>query len=166
MRFHGKRWNYFKNNLIEEFGEKVYKIGIDAGFDCPNRDGEKAYGGCAYCSQTGSLSPHQDPKLGIVEQIKKGQAFNLRRYKAKKYIAYYQAFTNTYGSLETMKERYDCAFVDDSIVGMSIATRPDCVNAEVVDFLHDYKERSQFFAVELGLQSAFQNRLELSLIHI
>jgi radical SAM superfamily enzyme len=65
------RWNYFKDRLIDQFGEVIYKVGVDAGFDCPNRDGTKAWGGCAYCSQQGSLSPHQDPKLGIVDQDRK-----------------------------------------------------------------------------------------------
>src|SRR5690606_34196141 len=107
-----RRWNYFKDRLIERFGEIVYKIGIDAGFDCPNRDGSKAFGGCAYCSQLGSLAPHQDPTLGIAEQIEKGRKFVIKRYGAKKYIVYFQAFTNTYAAVDVLKKRYDAALVD------------------------------------------------------
>lgn len=157
-----KRWNYFKDVLIRQFGTKVYKVGVDAGFDCPNRDGNKAFGGCAYCSQEGSLSPHQDPKLGIMEQIQKGQSFVTRRYKAEKYIIYFQAFTNTYGPLETIKERFETALAnaDENVVGMSVATRPDCVNEENIGYLAELSQRLPYFTLELGLQSVYQNRLD------
>src|SRR5688500_10923270 len=115
-----RRWNYFKDRLIERFGEIVYKIGVDAGFDCPNRDGAKAYGGCAYCSQLGSLAPNQDPKLAIAEQIERGRKFVLRRYGSRKHIVYYQAFTNTYAPVATLRERYDQALGHENTVGMSI----------------------------------------------
>ena len=156
------RWNYFKDRLIEQFGEVVYKIGVDAGFDCPNRDGTKGYGGCAYCSQEGSLSPHQDPKLQISEQIKQGIAFNKKRYDADKNIIYFQSFTNTYDKISVLKERYDSGLIDPSIIGMSIASRPDCIDQEIADFLAEYKEEKglEYFTIELGLQSAYQNRLE------
>ena len=155
-----RRWNSFKDRLIERFGGVVYKVGVDAGFDCPNRDGTKGYGGCAYCSQEGSLSPHQDPKLAIAEQIRKGRDFAKRRYGADKSIAYFQAFTNTYAPVEVMRERFEQALLDESIVGLSVATRPDCVNDENVAYLAELRARLPYFTVELGLQSAFQNRLE------
>lgn len=155
-----RRWNYFKHNLVEKFGSVVYKVGVDAGFDCPNRDGTKAFGGCAYCSQEGSLSPHQDPKLGIVEQIQKGLAFTKRRYKAEKYIAYFQAFTNTYAPVSVLKERFEAALFDPSIIGLSVASRPDCINRENVEYMASLAEKLPYFTVELGLQSAHQNRLE------
>jgi uncharacterized protein len=155
-----RRWNYFKDRLRERFGEAVYKVGVDAGFDCPNRDGTKAFGGCAYCSQKGSLAPHQDPSLAIHDQIKKGQAFTLKRYGAKKNIVYFQAFTNTYAPVSVLRERYDSALIDDSVVGLSIATRPDCVTAENADLMAEYARKLPFFTVELGLQSAHQNKLE------
>lgn len=154
------RWNYFKDRLIERFGEVVYKVGIDAGFDCPNRDGTKAWGGCAYCSQQGSLSPQQDPKLEIPAQIVKGRNFARRRYGAEKYIAYFQSFTNTYAELPVLKQRFEAALLDESIVGMSVATRPDCVTVENADYMAELAARLPYFTVELGLQSAFQNRLE------
>lgn len=156
----GARWNYLKQHLLDLFAEPVYKIGVDAGFDCPNRDGSKAFGGCAYCSQEGSLASQQDPKLGLIEQIKKGQDFNKHRYGAKKYIAYFQAFTNTYAPVSVLRERFEAAFIDDSIVGLSVASRPDCINEDNIGYLAELAERLPFFTVELGLQSVYQNRLK------
>jgi radical SAM protein (TIGR01212 family) len=154
------RWNYFKDRLIDQFGEVIYKVGVDAGFDCPNRDGTKAWGGCAYCSQQGSLSPHQDPKLGIVDQILKGRSFVQRRYKANRQIVYFQAFTNTYAAPQVLRERYQAALVDDKIVGLSVATRPDCVDSSSVEVLKEFSQKVPYFTVELGLQSAYQNQKE------
>ncbi|MBP7844411.1 MAG: TIGR01212 family radical SAM protein [Proteobacteria bacterium] len=154
-----KRWNYFKDRLIERFGEIVYKIGVDAGFDCPNRDGTKAYGGCAYCSQQGSFSPQQDPKSNIQQQLEKGIWFTQKRYGAEKFIVYFQAFTNTYADPDTLRQRYQSALIDPRIVGMSIATRPDCINSENIKVLKEFQEKLPFFTVELGLQSAHQNEL-------
>lgn len=160
MDFAPKRWNYFKEILIKKFGTKVYKVGVNAGFDCPNRDGTKAFGGCAYCSQEGSLSPHQDPKAEVAAQIEKGQAFVKRRYGAEKYIAYFQAFTNTYAPVETLRERFEPAIKGEDCVGMSVATRPDCVNEDNIGYLAELAERLPFFTLELGLQSVYQNRLD------
>jgi radical SAM protein (TIGR01212 family) len=154
-----KRWNYFKDRLIERFGEIVYKIGVDAGFDCPNRDGTKAFGGCAYCSQLGSFSPQQDPKSNIQQQLEKGIWFTQKRYGAEKFIVYFQAFTNTYADPDTLRQRYQSALIDPRIVGMSIATRPDCINSENIKVLKEFQEKLPFFTVELGLQSAHQNEL-------
>lgn len=154
------RWNYFKDNLEREFGTRVYKVGIDAGFDCPNRDGSKAFGGCAYCSQTGSFSAHQDPSQSIQEQFRQGRGFATRRYGAEKFIVYLQAFTNTYATPAVLRQRYESALMDPDIVGMSVATRPDCVAPENIEVLLEYQKRVPWFRVELGLQSAFQNRLE------
>lgn len=155
-----KRWNYFKDILVERFGEVVYKIGVDAGFDCPNRDGTKAWGGCAYCSQAGSFSPYLSAQKDIPAQIERGKWFIKRRYDAEKYIAYFQAFTNTYAPVEVLRERYDSALGDPNVVGLSIASRPDCINEENADLLAEYALRLPYLTLELGLQSAFQNRLE------
>ncbi len=159
LPFAPRRWNYFRDILQKRFGDRVYKVGVDAGFDCPNRDGTKAFGGCAYCSQEGSLSPHQDPKQAVQEQIESGIRFVQRRYKAKKYIVYFQAFTNTYAPVAVLRERFEAALTRDDIVGLSIATRPDCVNEENVQYLSELRDRLPYFTVELGLQSAYQNRL-------
>jgi radical SAM protein (TIGR01212 family) len=155
-----RRWNYFRDVLIRRFGEMVYKVGVDAGFDCPNRDGAKGFGGCAYCSQQGSLSPHQDPTQGVREQIEKGIAFVQKRYEVKKYIVYFQAFTNTYAPVKVLRERFEAALYRPDIIGLSVATRPDCVNLENIAYLQELRERLPYFTVELGLQSAYQNRLD------
>jgi len=154
------RWNYFKDRLVESFGGVVYKIGVDAGFTCPNRDGTKAWGGCAYCSQEGSLSPNQDPSLAIKDQIEKGMGFVTRRYGANQYIVYYQSFTNTYDKPDVLRERFNAAFVDPRIVGLSIATRPDCILPENIEVLREFKKRCKYFSVELGLQTRHQNTLD------
>ena len=160
QEFAPKRWNYFKDVLIRRFGTKVYKVGVNAGFDCPNRDGTKGFGGCAYCSQEGSLSPHQDPKAAVAEQMEKGKAFVKRRYNAEKYIAYFQAFTNTYAPVETLRERFEPAIGGEDCVGLSVATRPDCVNEDNIGYLAELAERLPYFTLELGLQSVYQNRLD------
>jgi len=156
----GRRWNYFKDRLVERFSELVYKVGVDAGFDCPNRDGTKAWGGCAYCSQQGSFSPHLAELKDIPSQIERGKWFIKKRYGADKYIVYFQAFTNTYADLETLRKRYDSALGDPDVVGLSIASRPDCIDEKIADLLQEYSERLPYFTLELGLQSAFQNRLQ------
>lgn len=161
-----RRWNYFKDRLLDQFGEPVYKIGVDAGFDCPNRDGSKGYGGCAYCSQEGSLAPNQDPNLEIPAQVSKGKGFIRRRYGAEKFILYFQAFTNTYAPVDVLRKRYSLALntlegeQDPALVGLSIATRPDCLSPEVIEVLKEFKDKVPYFTVELGLQSAHQNKLD------
>jgi radical SAM protein (TIGR01212 family) len=155
-----RRWNAFKDRLWERFGGIVYKVGVDAGFDCPNRDGSKGWGGCAYCSQKGSLSPNQDPELAIAQQISRGADFVRRRYGAEKIIVYFQAFTNTYDRPEVLRARYASALGDPRVVGLSIATRPDCISAENIEVLKEFALKVPLFTVELGLQSAFQNRLD------
>ncbi len=130
---------------------------MDAGFTCPNHDGTKAWGGCAYCSQEGSISPNQDPNLAIKEQIEKGMGFVTRRYGANQYIVYFQSFTNTYDKPEVLRERFESAFVDPRIVGLSIATRPDCILPENIEVLKEFKKRCKYFSIELGLQTKHQN---------
>lgn len=154
-----RRYNSFKDRLRERFGHLVYKVGIDAGFDCPNRDGTKGFGGCAYCSQEGSMSPHQDPKAAVFDQIAKGKEFVFRRYGAQEFIVYLQAFTNTYAAPEVLRERYEAVANIEGAVGLAIATRPDCITPEVMDVLEEFSKRFRYFSIELGLQSKFQNRL-------
>jgi radical SAM protein (TIGR01212 family) len=154
------RWNYFKDRLVEVFGGVVYKIGVDAGFTCPNRDGTKGWGGCAYCSQEGSLAPNQDPGTEIKKQIENGMEFVKSRYGADNFIVYFQSFTNTYDKPDVLRERFNSAFVDPRIVGLSIATRPDCINAENVEVLKEFQRRCKYFSIELGLQTKHQNTLD------
>ncbi len=145
------RYNKFKPFLIEKFGEKVGKICIDASFTCPNRDGKIGYGGCIFCSEKGS-GEHINFADDISMQVKK----YLTTYKAmrvNKYIAYFQNFTNTYDTVENLKIKYDAALIDERIVCLSIATRPDCITEEIALLLSSYMEKYYVY-VELGLQTS------------
>ena len=135
---------------------RVHKISLDAGFTCPNRDGTVAVGGCIYCNNA-SFSPG-NRRLSVTEQIERGKDFLRKRYNAQKFIAYFQAYTNTYGDVRVLKSLYDEALVCDDIVGLSIGTRPDCVSDAVLDLLTDYASRLYVW-LELGLESAHDQTL-------
>lgn len=149
----------FSQFLKERFGEKVYRICIDAGFGCPNRDGTIAVGGCAYCSPAGSWSVNgSEIPLGL--QVRREIERVRRRYGAKKYIAYFQAYTNTYAPLERLKSVYDTVISSgEGIVGMAIGTRPDCVDREKLKLIASYRERGLEVWMEYGLQSASDETL-------
>lgn len=128
---------------------KIKKICIDGGFTCPNRDGTCGTGGCIYCGERGA-GEHMIRRRSIREQVEKALAYARR---SEKYIAYFQNFTNTYADVSTLKERYDAALIDDRIVGLSIGTRPDCIDEPIAALLETYRDRYDVW-VELGLQTA------------
>lgn len=138
--------------LKDTFGEKVYKIALDGGFTCPNRDGTIGMGGCIFCSGAGSGEFAQSRKLSIREQLDKGRELLSKKIRGGKYIAYFQAFTNTYGPLEQLRELYEEAMEPEDIVALSIATRPDCLPQEVVELLSELNRIKPVW-VELGLQT-------------
>ena len=148
-----KRYNAFGPYLRNRFGIKVRKIGIDAGFTCPNRDGTLAHGGCIYCEEDGSRSPYTDKSLSVINQIKSSKKILNKKGKEQKYIAYFQAFTNTYAPLEELKKIYETALTDNDIIGISIGTRPDCVDEEKLDYFASLAERTYLW-IEYGLQSS------------
>ena len=125
----------FSDYLKETFGEKVYRVPVDAGFSCPNRDGTKGIGGCVYCDARGSAAPFVRRELSIREQIEDGIERVRRRYKARKFIVYFQAFSNTYESPEILEKIYTRAVGFDGMVGVAIATRPDCVDRERLEVI-------------------------------
>ncbi len=144
--------------LRERFGCRVQKISLDAGLTCPNRDGRVASGGCIYCSRTGSgtgASKHQS----IRGQLIAGKDFLRQRYKAQKFIAYFQSFSNTYAPVEHLRRLYQEALAVPDVVGLAIGTRPDCVEAGVLDLLGELNERT-YLSVEYGLQSIHDRTLE------
>ena len=146
-----ERYRHLNKYLKEKFGERTLKICIDGGFTCPNRDGSKGTSGCIFCSEKGS-----GEHINSVENITKQVQNYFKSYKAKranKFIAYFQNFTNTYDTLENLKEKYDSALIDDRIVGLSVATRPDCINEEIVKLLSSYTDK-YYVTVELGLQTS------------
>ncbi|MBN2123207.1 MAG: TIGR01212 family radical SAM protein [Deltaproteobacteria bacterium] len=154
-----KRYRDFSGYLRETFGERVQKIPLDAGLSCPNRDGRISREGCIFCdalgSGTGALIRQG---LSIEEQIARGREFAQRRYGARKFIAYFQSFSNTYGPLSRLRQLYDRALEPAGMVGLSVATRPDCVDMEVVSLLNAYRERHMVW-LEIGLQSSHDETL-------
>lgn len=147
---------YFK----EIFNCRVHKITIDAGFTCPNRDGVKGTGGCIYCNPAGSGTGAYGQNLSVSEQVKSGINYLSGRFKAKKFLAYFQAYSNTYGSVEKLKELYDQALIDERVTGLSIGTRPDCLEEEKLDLLENYKKKGYMIWLELGLQSIHNKTLD------
>ena len=144
----------FNSYLKEKYGGRIQKIAIDAGFTCPNRDGTKASGGCTFCNNI-SFSPYAMTKQTVEEQIEKAMSFYKKRFKnVKGFLAYFQAFTNTYAPVEKLKEIYDKAMEYDEIIGMSIGTRPDVVPDEVLDLIASYTVEKPEIWVEYGLQTA------------
>ena len=144
-----ERYNHLNTYLKEKFGERTLKICVDAGFTCPNRDGTKGVGGCIFCGERGSGEHLKN--IDIAEQVKK-HLESYRGERANKFIVYFQNFTNTYDTIENLKKKYDSALVDDRIVGIQIATRPDCINEEIAKLLSSYANR-YYVCVELGLQT-------------
>jgi radical SAM protein (TIGR01212 family) len=142
----------FNQYLKDTFGDKVYKISLDAGFTCPNRDGKLGTGGCIFCSAGGSGDFAENRSLTITEQIERGKARVADKIKSGKYIAYFQAFTNTYATVEVLREKYYEAVNHPDIVAISIATRPDCLPDGVIALLDEINKIKPVF-VELGLQT-------------
>lgn len=148
-----KPYRDFNSYLRERFGCRVQKISLDAGLNCPNRDGTLGTGGCVYCNDRGSGTGAARQGIPIRTQIEQAKSYLSRRYKAKAFLAYFQSFTNTYGPLPTLRALYEEALSDPDIVGLSIGTRPDCVPEQTLDLLEDLSTRRPIW-LEYGLQSA------------
>ena len=144
------RYLKFNKWLKDKFGERVLKICVDGGFTCPNRDGKCGYGGCIFCSERGS--GEHIKSLDIQEQVLQ-HLNSYRGQRANKFIVYFQNFTNTYDNVENLRHKYDQALISDRIVALAIATRPDCVNLDIVNLLRSY-QRKYYVYVELGLQTS------------
>ncbi len=153
-----KRYNDFNSYLKKQFGCRVQKITIDAGFSCPNRDGTLSTMGCIYCDAHGSGSGAAAQGKSIGDQIRTGKAQLTSRYKAKKFLAYFQAFTNSYAPCDVLKERYDMALADTDIVGLVIGTRPDCIDEEKLKLIEKYAATHMVW-IEYGLQSIHNSTL-------
>ncbi|MDP3980138.1 MAG: TIGR01212 family radical SAM protein [Chlamydiota bacterium] len=143
----------FSEVLKTEFGTKVYKIPLDVGFTCPNRDGSVSLGGCIYCDEAGSGPGQEKSSQSISLRLDLGKKVMQKRYKCEKYIAYFQAFTGTYTKPETLKAFFDEALCDPDIIGLSVATRPDCLAEEMIKMLEIYHKKTYLW-IELGLQTA------------
>lgn len=144
--------------IREQFPFRVQKISVDAAFSCPNRDGRLSLGGCTFCDNKTFNPSYCDRGKSITQQLEEGKAFFAKKYPEMKYLAYFQAYSNTYAPLEELKRKYEEALAVDDVVGLVIGTRPDCVSDEALDYLQQLNQRT-FLIVEYGIESANDNTL-------
>ncbi len=156
---HGRRYNDFPTYFRALFSERVQKVSIDAGFTCPNRDGSKGLGGCTYCNNKTFKPTYCNLENSVSSQVLKGIDFFARKYEAMKFLAYFQAYTNTYAPLDDLKRLYQEALEHPKIVGLVISTRPDAVSNELLDYLAELS-RKVYVMVEFGLESHLDRTLE------
>lgn len=154
-----KRYNQYSAYLKKKFGAKVYKITLDAGFSCPNRDGTISHGGCIFCDEGGSFSQAHSKLLSIEEQVETGIETLKNRFKAEKFMSYFQAYSNTYKPVNELEKIYNSALGHKDVVGLSIGTRPDCVDNEKLDLISSYRD-DYYTWVEYGLQSIHDKTLQ------
>ncbi len=147
--------------MQQKFGERVYKVSIDAGFTCPNRDGTKSFGGCIFCDDSGSSSRTHPQGSSIRDQIIQNILVRKKRYGAKKFIAYFQSYTNTYGKPSHLQKLYDEAIQSHpDIIGLSIATRADCVDEEKIAMIAEFKKKVPYVQIEYGMQTVHNRTLQ------
>jgi len=150
----------FSDYLKKRFGCRVHKITVDAGFSCPNIDGTLSKNGCIFCDNYSFSPPVRTKNIPLTKQIEEGIEYGKRRYKAEKFIVYFQPYSNTYAPVDILKERYDVAKNFPDIVGISIGTRPDCIDEEKLSLIQGYTERYEVW-IEYGLQSIHDRTLKL-----
>ncbi len=155
-----KRYNAFSDELKRVFGCRVHRISVDAGFSCPNRDGSVGTGGCIYCGGEGSGAFGIERGIPVAAQMEAGKEVMVRKYKAKRFIAYFQSYTNTYAPPGRLVELYDEALAVEDVVGLIVGTRPDCLPEKTLDLLAGYASKTYFW-LELGLQSPLDRTLDL-----
>lgn len=156
QEWNGKRYHSLNYFLRHKFGEKVYKISLDGGFSCPNRDGTISKGGCLFCSERGSGDFAGDRDFSISKQFIEIEHMMEKKWKKGKYIAYFQAYTNTYAPVDILRKKYEEAINQEGVVALAIATRPDCLQDEVLDLLEEFNKKLYVW-VELGLQTSDDN---------
>lgn len=152
MMWEGKRYRSFSYEMKKIFGSKIIKLSLDGGFTCPNRDGTIADKGCIFCGEEGSGEFTASRELSIKSQAESQKEVMAKKWSSGKYIAYFQNFTNTYSSYEDLKEKYSQAISQEGVVGLAIATRPDCLSEEILDLLEEISQKT-FLWIELGLQT-------------
>jgi len=153
-----QRYRSFGTFMRTEFGFTVYKVNVDAGFTCPNRDGTLGLSGCIYCNNDSFRPNSCKPTLSLAEQIGNGMLHIKKRYKANKFIVYFQPYTNTYAPLETLRELYTEALKQPDIIGLAIGTRPDAVDEQKISMLEELAQK-HFILIEYGLQSIYDKSL-------
>jgi uncharacterized protein len=155
-----KRYLDYPHFMLGYFGKRIQKISINAGFTCPNRDGSKGVGGCTFCNNESFSPAYCESKKSITQQIEEGILFFGKKHAEQDYIAYFQSYTNSYGSIDTIKQKYTEALSHPSISGIVIGTRPDCVSDELLDYLHEI-QKNNFVLVEYGVESTNNDTLAL-----
>ncbi len=155
-----RRLNTYSDYFRKQFGARVQKISIDAGFTCPNRDGTCGTGGCTYCNNSAFTPSYNEPGKSIEEQILQGMEFHRTRYrKVTRYLAYFQSYSNTYADLETLRPLYEKALDVPGVIGIVVGTRPDCVDTEKLDYFQELSKRC-YLVLEYGIESVLDRTLE------
>ncbi|HEX5743427.1 MAG TPA: TIGR01212 family radical SAM protein, partial [Flavobacteriaceae bacterium] len=155
-----KRYNDYSSFLKNKFTERVQKISLDTGFTCPNRDGSKGVGGCTYCNNNSFNPDYCEPEKSIHQQLEEGVSFFASKYKAQQYLAYFQAYTNTYADLSLLRKMYTEAVEYPGVIGLVIGTRPDCINEEIVSILEEIA-KTHYVSLEFGVESTLNRTLEI-----
>ncbi|MDD3527305.1 MAG: TIGR01212 family radical SAM protein, partial [Bacteroidales bacterium] len=156
---HSRRYNAYAQYFERTFGGRAQKVTIDAGFTCPNRDGTKGRGGCTYCNNDAFNPSYCSPEKSITQQIKEGITFHANRYRrASKFLAYFQAYSNTYDTLDNLRRRYDEALKIENVVGLVIGTRPDCIDEEKLEYFEQLA-RTHYVIIEYGIESCYDATL-------
>ncbi len=157
---HPRRFNSYSEYFRKKFGGRVQKLTLDAGFTCPNRDGSKGKGGCTFCNNNAFNPSYCLPEKSISVQIDEGIGFHRKRYRrAVKYLAYFQAYSNTYASVDVLRERYEEALMRDEVIGLVIGTRPDTVDAEILDYIKTLA-KDNYVIIEYGIESCYNVTLK------
>lgn len=156
----GKRYNQYSAHLKQKFGVKVYKVTLDAGFSCPNRDNTISSEGCIFCDESGSFSQAHSNQLSVEKQLETGIETLSERFKAKKFMSYFQAYSNTYKPVNELEKIYKSALKHPDIVGLSIGTRPDCIDKEKLKLISEFKD-DYYTWIEYGLQSIHDKTLKI-----
>lgn len=156
---HERRFNAYSNYFRKLYGARVQKVSVDAGFTCPNRDGSRGTGGCTYCNNDAFNPSYCIPSKSVTQQIEEGVTFHKWRYsEAVSYLAYFQAYSNTYGSIDVLRKLYEEALEYPGVAGLVIGTRPDCIDREKLEYLKKLSEK-HYIAVEYGIESCYDKTL-------
>jgi len=159
MQFsNNKRYNDYSSFIKQRFSERVQKISLDTGFTCPNRDGTKGVGGCTYCNNNTFNPDYCKPEKSITQQLNEGISVFSRKYKTQRYLAYFQAYTNTYADINLVKRLYNEAIKHPQVIGLVIGTRPDCINDDLIDYL-SHLAKDYYISLEFGVESTLERTL-------
>lgn len=153
------RYNTYRPYIKEKLGYRVNKLSVDMGFTCPNRDGNLAIGGCVYCNNDSFVPPYARARFSMDEQVSNGMEYLRKRFKAEKFIIYFQSYTNTYDSVEKLEEMYRKALAYDDVIGLAVGTRSDCVDEEKLDMFEELA-KDYYVSLEYGIESIYDKTLE------